>query len=140
MNSSTPYNFTHLDPYEYRDDNCSSMMEIWSYLQYNTTGETKYYLGYDTKTSVYQSIIRGFEAINNGSLEAPPMNQSFWDWAVVGGSLRSTLTVDGWNRCPAEMCKIIGWEGSPDLAGVGVSTMIKSRPPCANRFRCWPHT
>jgi hypothetical protein len=140
MNSSTPYNFTNLDPYEYRDDNCSSMMEVWSYLQYNTTGETKYYLGYDDKESVYQSIIRGFEAIKNGSVEAPPMNQSFWDWSITEGDLRRIISNRGWDDCPAEMCKVIGWEGSPDLAGVGVSTMTTSRPPCANQCRCWPHT
>ncbi|CAN9467545.1 unnamed protein product [Alternaria alternata] len=120
MNSSAPYNFTQLNPYDYTNTNCNDMMEIWSYFQYNTTGEYKYYYGYDTEDTVYQSIIRGFEAIRNGSLEAPPKDQSFWDWAVDGGALRWTLSTDGWDRCPAEMCKIIGWEGSPDLAGVGM--------------------
>jgi hypothetical protein len=143
MNNSTPYNFTRLNLLDYANNNCSKVMEIWSYLQYNETREDKYGVAYHTYGTVYQSVVQGFEAIKNGSLETPTMNQDFWDWVVNSSSLWHDVEFTAFNNCPKEMCEIIGWEGSPDLAGIGVSTtfgILTSRLKCANLNRCWPRT
>lgn len=143
MNDSTPYDFTQLLPWDFADSNCFNVTMIWSYLQFNTIGGSKYYWGYGFDESVYESIIQGFEAVKNGTLERPAMNEDFWDWAFYNGSVTYAIMDIAWNNCSDQMCKDFGWEGSPDIAGVGVSTMfsiLTPRPPHANRRRCWPHT
>jgi hypothetical protein len=137
MNNSTPYNFTQLNPWDYADTNCINIMKIWNFLQYEHS-EYSYYWD----ESIYQSIIQGFEAVKNGSLKEPPMNQDFWDWTANDTSLKWRVGEVGFDKCDKDLCKAIGWVGSPDIAGVGVSTMLgmlMSTKRCANWCRCWPH-
>jgi hypothetical protein len=104
-------------------------MQIWNFLQYKATQDPDAYQNYDSDEGVYRYIIQGFEALKNGSLETPPMNQNFWDWAVRDKLLQAYVTGVGWVYCPNQLCAALGWEGSPDIAGVGVSTMLKMLRP-----------
>ncbi|KAF7671900.1 sorting nexin-41 [Alternaria burnsii] len=120
MSNSTQYDFQQLDPYQYWDDNCNSIMEIWNYLQYNLTGQAMYWVAYRSQETVYKAIMQGFEAVRNGSLEKPPMNQEFWDWSVNGSYLHLQVGNFAWEKCDNRLCEALGWEGSPDIAGVGM--------------------
>ncbi|CAI9631033.1 unnamed protein product [Alternaria burnsii] len=123
MNNSTSYDFTQLDPAAYTDDNCNDIMQVWSYLQYNATQDTKDWANFDSEESVYQYIVQGLHisaSDHEPPLEVPPMNQDFWNWAVNDKLLLDNVDTVAWVTCPEQLCKAVGWEGSPDIAGVGM--------------------
>jgi hypothetical protein len=143
MNNSTSYDFTQLDPAAYTDDNCNDIMQVWSYLQYNATQDFKDWANFDSEESVYQYIVQGLQIYASDHelpLKVPPMNQDFWNWAVKDKLLLDNVDTKAWVTCPEQLCKAVGWEGSPDIAGVGVSTMIILIQILANQYRCWRRT
>ncbi|CAN9421022.1 unnamed protein product [Alternaria alternata] len=114
MNNSTSYDFSQLDADKYFDDNCHDILQIWYFLEYNSTQDTDAYMNYDSDEDVYQYIIqglkKGFEGEGSSLGTPPPMNQDFWNWAVRDKNLQSNVKASGWVTCPKQMCGALGWE------------------------------
>lgn len=55
------------------------------------------------------------------SLQAPPMTEAFFSWAFYSDADVSAKFYT-YDNCPAQLCEVVGWTGSPDLAGPGVRT------------------
>jgi hypothetical protein len=100
-------------------------MQVWNFLQWNSTGDSNFLFNYGSERDIYHYIIHGLNgSLRQASLGTPPMNQNFFNWAVADRLLLNVVDDLGWKECSNEMCKAIGWQGSPDIAGVGVSTML----------------
>jgi hypothetical protein len=138
MNSILPFNYT-ATTFDVEFDNCSRAQIVWEYFRNQNQDDA--IASNNTQTEVYQYIIESLEYYLRGVWQQPPpMSDQFWSWA------RSyAYKGAGWYMkasCSAEMCRVLGWTGNPDLAGVGV--MME---PCVqivtlyltDSYRCWPH-
>ncbi|CAN9190639.1 unnamed protein product [Alternaria alternata] len=123
MNNSTSYDFTQLNPDNIYGENCSNVMQVWSYLQYNATQDVKFWADVDSNASIYEYIVQDlkeYASLYELPFEPPPMNQDFWNWTVKDKLLLDSFQSLAWVHCPEQLCKTVGWEGSPDIAGVGM--------------------
>lgn len=101
-----------------------------------------------TESEIYGYIIDSLqEYLQDTSQRPPAVSEQFWSWARGDhhnefgyyAEVRDYIST----LCGADACRILGWDGSPDLAGVGVITQLHVHAlTChsTNLCRCWPHT
>lgn len=121
MNDSS-FDFDRLGPLKWNNTNCTQNIKIWHYLEYERTRDPKHALEYDSSEEIYGYIMQGFkDLVQPYTTEQPPNTQAFWNWV---SKWRSTFKYRIWwfsmENCSSQMCKAFGWDGSPDLVGVGV--------------------
>jgi hypothetical protein len=117
--SNSTYDFGPINTCSWQMENCDHLMIIWTYLRYKRTGDITEAEWPNSEQDVYRYIINGFKSyLKSNSLQEPPMTQAFWEWSVT--ELHSRILASAVYACPSELCKASGWEGSPDIAGVGV--------------------
>jgi hypothetical protein len=71
------------------------------------------------------------------SQQPPAISEKFWSWARGEDyypRLRDYVSMS----CGADACRISGWDGSPDHAGVGVTVQLHVQALIGNRHKICP--
>jgi hypothetical protein len=143
MTVNATFDFAELITYEdFSFSNCTEASLTWQYFMgMRDDRQTFEY----SKKDIYDYVIHSLKDWKQTtSLLPPPLteDEGFWQWAFysdvdysAGGYTQS--------NCPKQLCEVVGWTGSPDLAGPGVRivfTKATTKRQCTDGHRCWPRT
>jgi hypothetical protein len=122
----------YIDQTNFQFNNCTEAAAVWEY--FNGLKDYQPNSSHSEQT-IYGFIIHALEEwTETVSLQTPSLEDGFLEWAYYSNADYSAedYTIA---KCPDEYCGVVGWTGSPDLAGPGVRTTSEGateKRSCAN--------
>ncbi|CAN9303430.1 unnamed protein product [Alternaria alternata] len=118
MSVNATFDFAELITHEdFSFSNCTEASLTWQF--FNGMRDDQEIFDYPQEL-IYSYVIHSLKDWRlKTSLQAPPMTDAFFSWAFYSDADVSAKFYT-YDNCPAQLCEVVGWTDSPDLAGPGM--------------------